>query len=238
MNIIFVADIFGLTDEFKHLCQQVVLKLEASTGIKCRAHLLGPYQQQPALFASENDAYQYFMANVTLAGYVKKLEKIGAQLQQKKQLNESDDTFLVGFSVGGSAIWQFLSQYECLQSVPSKDIASKDKASLDTYSQGKFAKSLAAIGFYSSQVRHMTALTPKVSMRLIFPVAEQHFCVTELQSQLQDKPTVTVEASRYLHGFMNELSMNYDREGYQHYIQRLVDLLLMQRSQPISQVND
>ncbi|MGB2740843.1 MAG: hypothetical protein WBC60_09870 [Cognaticolwellia sp.] len=230
MNIIFVADIFGLTEEFKHLCQQVVLKLEESTGIKCRAHLLGPYQQQPALFASENDAYQYFMANVTLAGYVKKLEKIGSQLQQKKQLNESNDTFLVGFSVGGSAVWQFLSQHECLQDVSSQglhsqEMSSKDITSQDTYSQGKFAKSLAAIGFYSSQVRHMTALTPKVSMRLIFPVAEQHFCVTELQSQLQDKPTVTVEASRYLHGFMNELSMNYDSEGYQHYIQRLVDLL-------------
>jgi dienelactone hydrolase len=235
LNIIFVADIFGLTEEFKHLCQQVVLKLEASTGIKCRSHLLGPYQQQPALFASENDAYQYFMANVTLAGYVKKLEKIGSQLQlqQQTQLNESNDTFLVGFSVGGSAIWQFLSQYECLQSVPSKDIASQG-----TYSQGKFAKNLAAIGFYSSQIRHMTALTPKVSMRLIFPVAEQHFCVTELQTQLQGKPTVTIEASPYLHGFMNELSMNYDSEGCQHYIQRLVDLLLMQSSQPISQVND
>ncbi|AZQ83358.1 hypothetical protein EKO29_04385 [Colwellia sp. Arc7-635] len=109
MNIIFVADIFGLTEEFKHLCQQVVLKLEASTGIKCRSHLLGPYQQQPALFASENDAYQYFMANVTLAGYVKKLEKIGSQLQlqQQTQLNESNDTFLVGFSVGAVLFGNF-----------------------------------------------------------------------------------------------------------------------------------
>ena len=229
MNIIFVADIFGLTDEFKDLCQQVVLKLEASTGIKCPSHLLGPYQQQPTLFASESDAYQYFMANVTLAGYVKKLENTWLQLQQT-QLNEPDDTFFVGFSVGGSAIWQFLSQHECSQGTSSKEISSQIISLESIYlesksSESKPAKRLAAIGFYSSQIRHMSALTPKVSMRLIFPVAEQHFCVTELQNQLQEKPTVTIESSPYLHGFMNKLSMNYDREGYQHYMQRLVDLL-------------
>jgi hypothetical protein len=53
LNIIFVADIFGLTDEFKYLCQQVTANferglgvekgygVEKSYGVKC--HRVGPY---------------------------------------------------------------------------------------------------------------------------------------------------------------------------------------------------
>jgi len=212
LNIIFVADIFGLTDEFKHLCQQVVLRFEESIGTKCQFQLLGPYQQQPVLFATERHAYQYFMANVTLAGYVKKLEKI-LSLSQQPGTKKSDDNIIIGFSVGGSAIWQLLSE--------------------TAYSQ-----SLAAICFYSSQIRYMTELTPRINTRLIFPVVEQHFSITELQIRLQKKPTVTIETSQYLHGFMNKCSMNYDSDGYQYYIQRLADLLSMQCTQLPPQVND
>jgi len=210
LNIIFVADIFGITDEFKHLCQQVtanveqclgvekVYGVEKAYGVKC--HIVGPYQQQPKCFTCERDAYQYFTENVSLEGYVNKLEQ--------KLLAISGSKLLVGFSVGGSAIWQL-------------------------YAQGAVKQSLGAICFYSSQIRHLTRLTPNIATRLILPSTEPHFSVAALRAVLRNKSTVTLEQSEYLHGFMNQLSANYDAEAYLYYLKRLADLLLRQYSQHI-----
>lgn len=207
LNIIFVADIFGLTDEFKHLCQQVTANLEQglgvengygvekSYGVKC--HMVGPYQQQPKGLTCERDAYQYFTENVSLEGYVNKLEQ--------KLLAISGSKWLVGFSVGGSAIWQLCAQ-------------------------GAVKQSLGAICFYSSQIRHLTRLTPNIATRLILPSTEPHFSVAALRTVLQDKSTVTLEKSEYLHGFMNPLSANYDGDAYLYYLNRLDDLLSRQYS--------
>ncbi len=190
LNIVFVADIFGMTHEFKSLCQEVTLGLEQALSVEC--YMIGPYQKQPKSFDSEQAAYQYFTEQVGLADYV---EIIAEQLSVI-----SGNKLLVGFSVGGSAIWQL-----CSNSIDDE--------------------SLAAICFYSSQIRHMTQLTPTIPMRLILPASERHFSITELQSALQDKPTVTIEKSALLHGFMNQLSQNYDSYGCQHYIKRLAGLV-------------
>jgi len=202
LNIIFVADIFGLTDEFKGLCQQItfnveqVFNLKKSSNIKC--HLIGPYLKQPKLFCSEQEAYQYFIKNVTLEGYVKHL---------KKELSKISGTnVLVGFSVGGSAIWQLCSE-------------------------NTSQKSLMAICFYSSQIRHMMQLTPNIETRLILPTSEEHFSVADMRSALQKKSHVTIEQSTKLHGFMNALSPNYDSDAHQHYIKRLTDLLSIKYNQ-------
>ena len=192
MNIVFVADIFGLTDEFKDLCQQVTASLEKLLAVKCQLHMIGPYQQQPSLFTSESAAYQYFIENITLAGYVKSL---------KEQLTEiTGNKILVGFSIGGSAIWQL-----CANT--------------------RFKENLAAICFYSGQIRHMTKLTPNIPTRLIFPATESHFSITELRTALADKSSVTIEQTQYLHGFMNPLSSNFNQQAYQYYIKRLAGLL-------------
>jgi hypothetical protein len=204
LNIIFVADIFGLTDEFKHLCQQVTANLEQCLGVEkadgVKCHMVGPYQQQPKCLTCERDAYQYFTENVSLEGYVNKLEQ--------KLLAISGSKLLVGFSVGGSAIWQL-------------------------YAQGAVKQSLGAICFYSSQIRQLTRLTPKIATRLILPSTEPHFSVAALRAVLRDKSTVTIEQSEYLHGFMNQLSANYDGDGYLYYLKRLADLLSRQYSQYI-----
>lgn len=198
MNIIFVADIFGLTDEFKDFSQQVAANVaqlrQAEQPLKeeCQLHLIGPYLAQPQSFASEADAYQYFIENVTLEDYVKRL--------QQKLSAISGNKLLVGFSMGGSAIWQL-------------------------YSQNSVAQSLAAICFYSSQIRHMTQLTPNIPTRLILPAIEQHFSVIELSAVLQEKLAVVIEQSEYFHGFMNPLSTNYDQHAYQYYTKRLAKLL-------------
>ena len=204
LNIIFVADIFGVTDEFKCLCQQVTFEVEQKLSITCQLHMIGPYQQQAKSFSSEHDAYQHFMKNVTLIGYVEKLEK--------KLSTISGNKLLVGFSVGGSAIWQL-------------------------GSERTIEHSLGAFCFYSSQIRQMTKLTPKIPTRLIFPATEAHFSLAELRVALQDKSGVTIEQSEYLHGFMNPLSMNYDQQAYLHFINRLAELLSEQYA-PESQLKN
>jgi len=190
LHIVFVADIFGITHEFKSLCQEVTSAIEQALRVEC--HMIGPYQKQPKSFDSEQAAYQYFTEQVGLADYVKIIE------QQLSVI--SGNKLLVGFSVGGSAIWQL-----CSNNIVDKN--------------------LAAICFYSSQIRHMTQLMPKVPMRLILPASEQHFSITELKNALLDKPSVALEQCDFLHGFMNQLSQNYDSYGCQHYIKRLTGLV-------------
>lgn len=190
LHIIFVADIFGMTHEFKNLCKKITLSLEQTLYVEC--HILGPYQQQQMSFESEQAAYQYFTQHVGLSNY---LEAIDQQLSLI-----SGHKLLIGFSVGGSAIWQLCANNTVEQC-------------------------LGAICFYSSQIRHMTQLTPKVATRLILPYSESHFCITEFQSAVQNKSAVTIEQSQFLHGFMNSLSTNYDDNGYQYYIKRLAKLI-------------
>lgn len=193
MNIIFVADIFGLTDEFKDLCQEITQGVKQDFNVECQ--IIGPYQNQPASFASEHDAYQYFMGNVTLDGYI---ELIANQLQEA-----SGPKLLVGFSVGGSAIWSLLSSRT-------------------------FNNILSCTCFYSSQIRHQTKLTPAIPTRLIFPSAEPHFSISDLKAALKERHEVTIEQSDYLHGFMNKHSINYDQVGYDQYVNRLINLLSQQ----------
>jgi dienelactone hydrolase len=190
LNIVFVADIFGLTDEFESLCQEVTHHVDKVFDVECQ--MIGPYQIQPTLFASEQDAYQHFMDNVALDGYVK---KIAHQLHKI-----SGPKLLIGFSVGGSAIWQLLSQQV-------------------------FNHTLHAICFYSGQIRHLTKLTPNIPIRLILPAFESHFSIADLQAELKGKSLVTVEQCEYLHGFMNKCSVNYNQYGYLSYMNKLVGLL-------------
>ena len=103
---------------------------------------------------------------------------------------------IIAFSVGASAIWQV-----------SADLA-KDNI-----------KNITC--FYGSQIRHQTDIKPNVPVKLIFPEMEVHFSVGELIARLQSKHDVELDHSCYLHGFMNELSGNFNRIGYLHYLERL-----------------
>ena len=195
MKLIFVADIFGVTESFKMLCQQVMIDIPQKFNAQC--HLIGPYNAQPHAFKSETDAYQYFIENVTHAGYAEKLE---AEL-----LTISGAKLLICFSVGGSAVWQICAE---------KNIEN----------------CLGAVCFYSSQIRHMTTLTPKLPIKLIFPATEPHFSVQKLRSDLTGKLNVTIEQSEYLHGFMNQESHNFEQSAYQHYIKKLTELVPVAKS--------
>lgn len=190
LNIIVVADIFGKSVEFEKLCQQIELSIAEPTTAKF--HLIGPYHQQPENFTSEQQAYQYFIEHVGLENYLNILLSLLNEIEGPK--------VLIGFSVGGSAIWQ----------------AMPDLVSHNIHH---------AICYYSSQIRHMTEQVATVPTSLIFPKSEVFFSVDELISVMQYKPQVNVEQCSYQHGFLNELSNNYDVYGLEEYVRKIAGFI-------------
>ena len=111
--------------------------------------------------------------------------------------SESDQ--LIGFSVGACAIW-LLSEHEISQNISG------------------------AVCFYGSQIRDATDLFPKFPIKVILPKQEELFSVKELSSKLELKQNVKIHQSRYLHGFMNVYSKNYNQTAYNHYLQWLCNM--------------
>ena len=58
------------------------------------------------------------------------------------------------------------------------------------------------------------ACNPRLPIELVFPSMERNFSADELIHQLSGKQNVYIRQVSYLHGFMNELSLNYDSQGY------------------------
>ena len=103
---------------------------------------------------------------------------------------------LIGFSVGASAIWRIS---ESLSEKMTSRVA----------------------GFYGSQIRHHLDVTPSVGITLYLPAFEQSFSIADFADRLGAKRNVHVHRTRYGHGFMNECSANFNREGYLDYANRL-----------------
>ncbi|HOO89796.1 MAG TPA: dienelactone hydrolase family protein, partial [Syntrophales bacterium] len=102
-------------------------------------------------------------------------------------------TVLIGFSVGASAVWQISESLN----------AEKVKR---------------AVCFYGSQVRHLTEIHPNIMIDLVLPTHEAGFSVDALAQSLSGRENVVLHRTPYLHGFMNELSKNYDKSGYTRYV--------------------
>lgn len=100
---------------------------------------------------------------------------------------------LIGFSVGASAIWRIS------ESLSTKDVKN-------------------AVCFYGSQVRHLLEIIPNIVIDFIMPRYEPGFSVDELAPRLSGIKNVFLHRTSYLHGFMNELSKNYNELGYTKYI--------------------
>jgi len=150
--------------------------------------IVDPYDGKCMGFENEVQAYHYFTENVGLDAYVDKLSQI---IEER-----SDEVTLIGFSVGASAIWQ-------LSASTSEKITKVVKH---------------ATCFYGSQIRHLTRLSPKFDVKLIFPKSESHFDVSNLQHILENKPKVTTIQVDFLHGFMNFHSCNFNQVGYKEHI--------------------
>ena len=177
MNKIIVADIFGRTSALLALCSAI------KAGI-----IVDPYDGKMMGFDNEAHAYHYFTENVGFDDYVEKLSKI---------MNEcTDESTLIGFSVGAAAIWKL-----------SESTSTKIR---------KLVKS--AICYYGSQIRHLTKLSPIFDVNLVFPKSEPHFDVQALNRLLANKPKVTTLQVDYFHGFMNYHSDNFNQAGYAEHV--------------------
>ncbi|PKG39165.1 hypothetical protein [Psychromonas sp. Urea-02u-13] len=110
-----------------------------------------------------------------------------------EKLNAINQPFnLIAFSVGGSATWL------------------KSARLAETKVKKVFC-------FYSSQIRHHLTIQPNVPIELILPQHEKHFDINELASCLTNNKQITLARSLYAHGFMNQLSENFNQQGYDEY---------------------
>ncbi|MGW8157569.1 MAG: hypothetical protein ACWGKN_03470 [Desulfoprunum sp.] len=100
----------------------------------------------------------------------------------------ADMPVCIGFSAGAAALWQVVAAAG--EAVP------------------------LAVGFYGGQIRHAVTAAPRCPCLLIFPEDEPHFSVPGLISRLQGRPGVHCAAVPWRHGYMNRLSVNFDRGGY------------------------
>ncbi|SHO47195.1 hypothetical protein [Desulfopila aestuarii] len=183
MHLLAATDIFGNTT--------CIHKLLTSLSEKYSSiEIIDPYDGKEIDFRNESDAYEYFQKNIGLTGYI---EKIFQHLQANRTYCEQH---LLGFSVGGSAIWAV-------------------SAMLD------FERNTKGICFYSSQIRNLLHIQPRIPIDLYLPKMEPHFNIDEVMEALATTPLVNYFKTPYLHGFMNQKSVNFNRDGYSQYLEIL-----------------
>jgi len=103
---------------------------------------------------------------------------------------------LMGFSVGASAIW-FISETRY------------------------FEKINTAVCFYGSRIRDMLDKVPRFKVQLVFPILEHHFDVARLASMISKKTHVECIQTKFMHGFMNKRSENFDDAGYRVFLNQM-----------------
>jgi len=175
MHKIVVSDIFGKTQALYKLCK----------ALGDNVDIIDSYGGKYMGFQTEEQAYEFFMANVGLKTY--------CDLLQSSLKKIPSPITLIGFSVGASAIWG-----------ASESLTTE--------------KVKRAVCFYGSQVRHLSEIMPNFVIEFIMPRHEPGFSVDELMTCLSVKKNVVLHKTLYLHGFMNELSNNYNELGYTKYI--------------------
>ncbi|MFT7007206.1 MAG: dienelactone hydrolase [Colwellia sp.] len=174
MSIILVSDVFGITP--------ALLKLKDKLGASI---IIDPYKGKSMAFNNETEAYSCFINTVGLDSYVSKVLKTLVSL--------NNQTTLIGFSVGASAIWRL--------PIKNEDHIIKQ-----------------AFCFYGSQIRNFTKIEPCFKIHLVFPKSESHFDVSKLKKELTKKQNVITTQVEYLHGFMNYYSSNFNQIGYDKHV--------------------
>lgn len=184
MKYLVVSDIWGQTSALDEFAQAL--------AVLGSVEVIQPYPKAPTHFDTEQEAYQCFTQTVGLENYCHQLKNKISHIEEP--------VFLIGFSVGASAIW-------CLSEAFQSD------------------KISGAIGFYSSQIRNHVTIEPNFPIFLIFPEIEKHFNLEKVISQLSHKGNTRCEKLPYLHGFMNKCSPNFDLVGYEKTLNTMIDAL-------------
>jgi dienelactone hydrolase len=112
-------------------------------------------------------------------------------LKQKLTGKKPEKTVILGFSVGASAIWAVSHHIE--------------------------AEPFKGVCFYSSQIRNYMEIKPKIKIELYFAKAEPAYDVDAIISKLEVNNNVTCFKTKFMHGFMNERSKNFNEDGFLKY---------------------
>jgi len=178
MKIIIASDIFGKTPELEEFAAQISI-------ISNNAVIIDPYEGEYLNFRNEDEAHRYFKKWVGIDSYKETVYTAIANIKR--------DLYLIGFSVGASAIW-----------------ATSDRLVGKTNTQ--------SICFYGSQIRNYVDVNPEIYIELIFPKHEAHFSVSDLSAEISLKNNVVCDTVIYLHGFMNKRSANFNNAGFEVYV--------------------
>jgi len=199
-NIYLVSDIFGLTPALLTLKNELTDFLAQSTmSVTNRVQtttpisivIVDPYQGQHMEFSDEASAYAYFIENVGVDKYAEHLYSVLANFQNNATNQPQPPTIVIGFSVGASAMWS---------------ISDKSNLNVDQ-----------AIYFYGSQIRHLLNIQPLIKSTMILPHSEVHFDINVLHEKLKSIANVSIKLSNFYHGFMNQNSVNFNKQAYTIY---------------------
>jgi len=192
MFILIVTDIFGLTQDMKSFASKLVI--QAGDNYK----IIDPYNEIEQNFCDEDEAYQAFMDTCGHQSYSQKV------IQAIEQL--TDETLVIGFSAGASAIWK---------SIDIKNLTTEIK----------HQKVKHFVGFYPSQIRNQLDVTPYCDVTLLFPKSEEHFNLEDTLQALSKKSDVYYRKSIYEHGFFNPLSKNFSQTATTYFLVQLVKVI-------------
>ena len=183
MNTLIVTDIFGKTEYIQHFAD----------SLPGEVLILDPYDGKNMGFINETQAYEYFNKNIGLQEYTECLKSYLSITQ--------DSVYLIGFSVGATAIWNASFLVDHCSSV------------------------VGASCFYGSKIRLSTHVIPVFPITLIWPQSEDSFSIAALIQALSGKQNVQQQQSDYLHGFMNKLSDNYNETAAALYYESIQSIL-------------
>jgi len=194
MKLLVATDIFGETAELLDWLMPVVEAADLTLQVVSPYTM--PFTNPSSLPASAVNPE----CSPDQHAYQRFVQQGGIDAYAKKlQLNfdaQHEEFIALGFSAGAAALWQ---------------LAAKPQLWL---------KQL--LGFYGGQIRHCSELQPLVSTTLIW-AQEAHFDVDQLHRQLQQTTFVHSNLTPYQHGFINPLSVGYNREAASDYQQWLIE---------------
>ncbi len=183
MKLIVVSDIFGKTASLNQFTAQL-------SSVYSDVIVIDPYNGQRINFKNEDDAYQHFQQSCGIEELSKRLEN--------EVIKSKEITDIIGFSVGGTAAWEFSG------TVVSASVRS-------------------AVSFYSSRIREKTNISPNYPTSLVFPVVEKGFDLEPIIKAVENKLNVEVVRTNFLHGFMNRESQNFSETGYKYFSEWLIE---------------
>lgn len=182
-------------------------------AVDVNAIIIDPYDKVDMNFYNEQSAYEGFNTLVGLDAYTQHLcDAIKAH---------NKPALVIGFSVGASTIWNASELNDSLINDP------------ETLALSNVTR---AICYYPGQIRHKPHIKPGFPTELVFPAFEKHFCVDDLREQLINTANVSIRKTSYLHGFMNQLSVNFNKQGYDFEIDGLRKTILPNGLRPTNQL--